>query len=693
MWRTGSIVARGGLMSHDDSVTRTPSDAPAPRFNFSSTKLRVFKKAPALIFFSVPAKMLARVVALLLLAAPVSAVPGQGVAAADASKEQLPPKYLGLYKKASVSKRSAFKNKARKRHLVLSCEGSSQATGWHGTTTLSWLKVCGNPVAGCPNDPKEGHAALGSQVRAGQESWKCGGAITSAAAALDTTWGVFAGCPTSNNVAGRAACVCVPIQPPSGTASDFLKLNVPIPQQAKLMQTIVEFDNSCALAVHVGELTGEVGALKVATELAYSSSADHKGRADKLQTAAALARRRADIIINKCNNDLIAAQATCPLTSALGTAVVAVPPKAAYAKLTLDCSKVVVQKSWTAEVRSKTLMGKMIACTYSSEEPEPPTGNGPALPPVKVPVLVFYTTEADPKFALGFALAARGHDQNKLELSVLVAGFELDGNTDPVGSSNAIATGKLSTLEVKFPHTKVAKKDITLANRQIQITQNKMSFTAFTEVSGFMRNIGAIAYICGGNTGRSPVAEAIAASTLGEAGLYDVARVFSRTAGDALGGEGEFIEADVRNAVARLGPTHFRLREHLDQHRARPSTGHELAFARVILTASNAHANMVKGTMKKYYMAEKKRAAKNFMVATGEENIFTIKEWINAATQGTNAANVADPFDVKAVNKNNPDVTARAFETMVLDMIKHVPAGARRAAHGLFPVADVFANA
>ena len=186
--------------------------------------------------------------------------------------------------------------------------------------------------------------------------------------------------------------------------------------------------------------------------------------------------------------------------------------------------------------------------------------------------------------------------------------------------------------------------------------------------------------------GRSPVAEALAADALGRAGLYSIAPVFSRLKDKAISSEGEFVEADVRRAVARLFPRDFRLLEHLDLHRARPSSGPALAFARVILTASEEHRGIIRALMAAHRAAEAAAAVRPALEAAlpAVENVYTIKEWLDLSAADKT---VADPFD----KKNAPDeaIAAAAFEVMVEEMLKFVPPGALKAAHGLFPVDSV----
>ena len=671
-----------------------------------------------------------------------AALPAEAQAPARAQVAPAPA-YLGHIKKAAVSRRSVLFNGDSTQHLVLTCEGASEASAWRGTTTLSWFDACADPEGGCRGGPPKGQAALGPRAREAQGSWMCGAAADAPAAGAGA-WGETANCPTANSAAGRAACLCVPIVPPAGAVSAFLKLDYAdaLPagggqqaaqgRHAALKRRIVEYDRRCALAVHVGELTAEKNTAvalaarnraeseqlrreKVHAEqsaLRHEQAARDSDSAKTIAVAESLALTKAlDEHKKTLDEHVSKMETTCPLTIALTAAVAQPPQTGRYADLPLDCTRAVLPHRWTVRARSQDLFAYLIACTYSSGEQEPPANGGPPLPPVKVPVLVFYSVADDNPFVFAYALAARGHDEYWLpsgqgagEVYVKVAGYELNGAVDPVGKT-ATAKGKILSEKVEFVHTKSKHQD-----------------AQFMEMTQAMRSVGAVAYICGGNTGRSPVAEAVAASVLGEAGLYDVAPVFSRLAGDARGPEGKYIEADVRHALARLGPNHWRLREHLDLHRARPSSGIALAFARVILTASEGHANTIKEKMKEHFDEAKREAKKKTganMDAVGNENVFTIKEWIDAARVDKD---IEDPFVVKEfaahakVNaatlltlpsysgnqkkikelkesvKATEESVPKAFETMVRDMLKYVPAGALRAAHGLFPINDVFAK-
>ena len=616
------------------------------------------------------------------LRAPSRVLSAGGAGAGD----RVPPEYLGLIKKASISHKGTF-NLARERHLVLTCEddGTSGAD-WHGTPTISWYAACARPAEGCAAEGNraEGHAVLGSLVRrqageaapvgaAAAESWRCG-----------AVWGTVDGCPTSRNAAGRAACFCVPIEPPSGTATDQLRLDVPdeLPaarnapvqagRQAALAARIVSFYRACALALHV---SSQDEALKAASKGLVAS--------DKLIAQMRPALEHCDAHRKSAERALVDVLAQCPQAAAEHRPLAIAPaaeqqqPAAApleYATLPLDCSQALLPPHWTVGIGrpAKPLYrAHLITCTYAAAgaPPPPPSAPGAPLPPVKVPVLVLYSEDGH-TFVRAHAVAARGHESmDGSPAKLTVAGFSLLGAADPVGSAAAAASGELTTLQLAFRDPDKAQQVV-----------------AFGAALAAVRSVAAAIYICGGNTGRSPVAEALAADALGRAGLYSIAPVFSRLKDKAISSEGEFVEADVRRAVARLFPRDFRLLEHLDLHRARPSSGPALAFARVILTASEEHRGIIRALMAAHRAAEAAAAVRPALEAAlpAVENVYTIKEWLDLSAADKT---VADPFD----KKNAPDeaIAAAAFEVMVEEMLKFVPPGALKAAHGLFPVDSV----
>jgi protein-tyrosine-phosphatase len=516
-------------------------------------------------------------------------------------------------------------------------------------------------------------AGAADAAAAAATSWRCG---------VDG-WGSTDGCPTSGGAAGLAACFCVPIEPPSGTKTDHLRLDyadaLPAPRnaqrqtgrQAALATRIVDFYRACALALHVG-----------AQSSAKSRAEAAANAADKVAAELRPALTHCDAHRKRAEQALADVMNQCPQVRAEHLPLVAdgrpgeQPPPPAhleYATLSLDCSNALLPPPWTGVTTDKKQRGKsvpvysvhLVTCTYAGGPLALPVGPGAPLPPVKVPVLLLFSEDGQ-TFIRAHAVAARGHDSNNNSDPVLrVAGFALRGE-DPVGSAAAAASGELTVLELFF------RDDST-------------KFASFEAASAAVRSVAAAVYICGGNTGRSPVAEAVAVDTLIKDGLYNAAPVFSRLKEAKISSEGEFVEADVRNAVARLLPREIRLLEHLDLHRARPSSGPALAFARVILTASETHRDDIRALMAKHYGNERAAAVRPAPAALPPaENIYTIKEWLDlSAAQKT----VNDPFIMK--HNTNEAVLTTAFEAMVEEMLTYVPPGAKKAAQGVFPVDSV----
>ena len=313
---------------------------------------------------------------------------------------------------------------------------------------------------------------------------------------------------------------------------------------------------------------------------------------------------------------------------------------AVTATFPIDCSNAVIRNnedySWLAVKYPSGLSWagpvlrrfEFITCVYSP----PAVAGGIALPNMKVTLLLNF--DASGAYKGGFLLSTKtkahawgtGVDSDLLKAQ----GFRLDSKTvSPVGA--AAVPVKTSRSELKL---RVHNKGKKAAKATEQAAFAKAASAGTVEILRQIidSSVPKVLYICTGNTGRSPVAAALAFDALAKANAGSAFEVYSRA---MTIGEETTLEAEVATAVQASAPYLF---PRLNEHEAKPVQFNDYAGAYLVLVVSDK--------IKAALLASLEENDKKPKIIAGpatkvdyKTKVFTIPEFVGEKTD------IADPYN------------------------------------------------
>jgi protein-tyrosine-phosphatase len=446
-------------------------------------------------------------------------------------------------------------------------------------------------------------------------------------------------------------------------------------------------------------------------------------------SAAAVGGRRARVL------RLAGALSSAAAARENGTLLAAEPPP-----LVLDCSNAATSPDKTWHVQkyssgfSRKLTGsprvlKMATCLYTGEHNSDAafpikgakgvgvghTVAGPRLPPLQVMMLVNFAPAAKgggEVFKGGFVVGNGKHSIGSDGVTLRLKGFRLVSKAvadNPLGRQMVSVKRKSSVLKIMFtspteqrqpPH---AQAEAVLEYAQIYGRPPITYICGESEAGGqrkgcalcmcaaasrpppFLASLPLLRPCClsfpAGNTGRSPVAEAVAAGALKALGASNRMSVRSRAAN--LDPRATTIEHEVVDAAKRLHWSNAAVRR-LMQHRARPFFAPEMVDSYIILTVDGAIKDKVRNLLAAHYKIVAdlyESIGKHFHPPA--DNVFTIPEWIGIdAIIPDNAWEIAQNHRLGRSSKRNVD---DAFDIMLQSMARFVPDGVAKATFAMLP--------
>lgn len=230
---------------------------------------------------------------------------------------------------------------------------------------------------------------------------------------------------------------------------------------------------------------------------------------------------------------------------------------------------------------------KAIRCAYTP----PPSGGVSSLPPVPVTLLLTFRGET---FKGGLVVSPLMREPSWTAAGALdklaVEGFRLSNKrVSPLGAPRVEAWAQRSVLRLGFPRPGAAAAEAVLRGaRAAREALDALLFFASPR----------ILYVCAGNTGRSPVAEAVARDYLAEeAAKPHALAVYSRAA--LAEPSSNHMEEHVVHAAYKLLPD--AVAESIEHHEPAGIRDKDLVGAYLILTVVSAAACMVRTPVRRKY--------------------------------------------------------------------------------------------
>jgi protein-tyrosine-phosphatase len=296
-----------------------------------------------------------------------------------------------------------------------------------------------------------------------------------------------------------------------------------------------------------------------------------------------------------------------------------------------------VQKYPSSRASLRTLFGfspsnrklKFAVCEYVAPQPAQPIP-GPAGKPFYVPVLLNYRQNgAALEFKGAFVLAPSGHtaDPNNARIARF-RGFRLvNKNVDPLGQQAVLVKKAQSTLRLSFSNVADRSTLLELAN------------TAAPQVL----------FVCAGNTGRSPLAAALAKLELIGLNAEGALRIESR--GFRVNPAETRMEQEVIDSVKRVQPDAEYLPA-LIAHTAQQYQLQDIANSLVVLTVNDAIARDFRNAVGRATRADGSLFP-----------IYTIRQWI-----GDSNLDIDDPWEFRKTPREHAK-----YDAMVKQMMEFIP--------------------